>query len=49
LICIAILGGVNELLCEWLTAPRPPDTRILIDEVTLLIRALLRGAAVVLD
>ena len=45
LISIAVVGGINELLAEWLTAPNPPQIDVLIDEVALMCQALLTGAA----
>ncbi len=44
---VAMVGGVNELLAEWLTVATPPSITTLTDEISLLFRALLRGAALV--
>lgn len=45
LLCVAVTGGINELLAEWLTVPSPPDPASLGAEVTELLKTLLRGAA----
>lgn len=44
---VAMVGGVNELLAEWLTVPSPPGIATLVDEISLLFRALVRGAALI--
>lgn len=45
LVSVALVGGINELLADWLTAPQPPTIAELSAEVVSIIRALLRGAA----
>lgn len=45
LICVALTGGINELLAEWLTVPEPPTIARLSTEVIDLLNALIRGAA----
>lgn len=44
LICIALIGGINELLAEWLTAAAPPTIDRLSDDVEFIIHALFRAA-----
>lgn len=43
LISVALVGGINELLADWLTAERPPATQQLIDVISELLRALILG------
>lgn len=45
LIAVALVGGINELLAEWLTVPEPPAITTLSAEIIVLLQALLRGAA----
>jgi AcrR family transcriptional regulator len=42
---VALVGGINELLAEWLTVPEPPTIAELGAEVVGIYTALLRGAA----
>lgn len=45
LVSIAIVGGINELLAEWLTSVQPPSIENLGREVIRILHALLRGSA----
>ena len=45
LLCVALVGGINELLADWLTVPEPPTTTELANEIIYIFDALLRGAA----
>jgi len=45
LISIALVGGINELLAEWLTLENPPDIPELSEEIITILNALIRGAA----
>lgn len=44
---VAMVGGVNELLANWLTVSKPPSMTTLIAEVELMFRALLLGMAAI--
>ena len=46
LVCVALVGGINELLAEWLTVPEPPSIALLSHEITRIFYALIRGSAV---
>ncbi len=43
LISVALVGGINELLAEWLTTEQPPTTPQLVDVMTEMLRALILG------
>ncbi|HEX4895706.1 MAG TPA: TetR/AcrR family transcriptional regulator [Solimonas sp.] len=43
LISVALVGGINELLAEWLTTEHPPGTAQLVEVISELLRALLLG------
>lgn len=45
LISIALVGGINELLAEWLTLENPPDIPELSEEIITILNALIRGAS----
>lgn len=45
LISVALVGGINELLADWLTVPEPPTIAQLSAEVIDILNALIRGAA----
>lgn len=45
LVSIALVGGINELLAEWLTLENPPDIPELSEEIINILNALIRGAA----
>ena len=45
LVCIALVGGINELLAEWLTLENPPDIATLSEEIVNILNALIRGAS----
>ncbi len=45
LISVALVGGINELLADWLTVPEPPSIAQLSAEVIGILNALIRGAA----
>jgi len=45
LVSIAIVGGINELLADWLTRAVPPGIEHLGQEVTRILNALIRGSA----
>lgn len=49
LVSVAIVGGINELLAEWLTVASPPSIEHLSHEVTRILYALIRGSAVLPD
>lgn len=49
LVSVAIVGGINELLAEWLTVAAPPSIEHLSHEVTRILYALIRGSAVLPD
>ncbi len=40
---VAVAGAANELLGEWLRAPRPPDIEVVTDEILLVFRAVIMG------
>ncbi len=46
LISVALVGGINELLAEWLTTDHPPGTQQLIEVISEMLRALILGARV---
>jgi AcrR family transcriptional regulator len=43
LLSVALVGGTNELLAEWLTVEQPPSIDTLTQEIQLLFRAAIRG------
>ena len=43
LLSVALVGGINELLAEWLTVAEPPSIRVLTDEIALMLQALILG------
>ncbi|BET26727.1 TetR family transcriptional regulator [Limnobacter thiooxidans] len=45
LVSVALVGGINELLAEWLTLENPPDIPTLSEEIIHILNALIRGAA----
>lgn len=45
LVSVALVGGINELLAEWLTLENPPDITTLSHEIVNILNALIRGAA----
>ncbi|NNM50844.1 MAG: TetR/AcrR family transcriptional regulator [Pseudomonadales bacterium] len=45
LISVALVGGINELLAEWLTVAQPPSVTDLSNEIIYIFDALLRGAS----
>ncbi|HEX4855355.1 MAG TPA: TetR/AcrR family transcriptional regulator [Limnobacter sp.] len=45
LISIALVGGINELLAEWLMLDNPPDISELSTEIIHILNALIRGAS----
>ncbi|MEW6205000.1 MAG: TetR/AcrR family transcriptional regulator [Pseudomonadota bacterium] len=45
LVSVALVGGINELLAEWLTLENPPDIPELSEEIINILNALIRGAA----
>jgi AcrR family transcriptional regulator len=45
LVSIALVGGINELLAEWLTLDKQPAIEELADEIINILNALIRGAA----
>ena len=47
LLSVALVGGINELLAEWLTVPQPPTIAELSDEIIYIFDALLRGSPAV--
>ncbi len=47
LVSVALVGGINELLADWLTVPEPPTTAQLSAEVIDILNALIRGASLV--
>lgn len=46
LVCVALVGGINELLAEWLTVAEPPSIAQLSHEIIRIFYALIRGSAV---
>lgn len=42
---VAIVGGINELLAEWLTIPEPPGIQSFGNEIVRILQALLLGSA----
>lgn len=46
--CVAMVGAVNELLCEWLTSDRPLSVIELTDELLAMFAALVLGARALL-
>jgi AcrR family transcriptional regulator len=42
--CVALMGAVNELLTEWLSAAEPPSAQALTDEMLSLLQAMILGA-----
>lgn len=47
LISVALVGGINELLADWLTVPQPPTIAQLSTEVIDILNALIRGASLI--
>lgn len=45
LVSVALVGGINELLAEWLTLENPPEIPELSEEIINILNALIRGAA----
>lgn len=45
LVSVALVGGINELLAEWLMLDNPPDIPELSEEIINILNALIRGAA----
>jgi AcrR family transcriptional regulator len=45
LMSVALVGGINELLAEWLMLDNPPDIPELSEEIINILNALIRGAA----
>lgn len=45
LVSIALVGGINELLAEWLMLDEPPSIDELSGEIIHILNALIRGAA----
>lgn len=45
LLSVALVGGINELLAEWLMVPTPPSIKHLSNEITRILHALIRGSA----
>jgi AcrR family transcriptional regulator len=45
LVSIALVGGINELLAEWLMLTNPPSIEELSEEIINILNALIRGAA----
>lgn len=45
LVCVALVGGINELLAEWLTVDKPPSITELSNEIIRIFYALIRGSA----
>ena len=41
---IALVGGINELMADWLTRENPCSLNKLSDEITYLVLAMVRGA-----
>lgn len=41
---IALVGGINELMADWLTRDAPYSLNTLTDEITYLVLAMVRGA-----
>lgn len=48
LISVALVGGINELLAEWLTTDHPPGTAQLIEVISELLRTLILGGRALL-
>jgi AcrR family transcriptional regulator len=46
--CVAMVGAVNELMCEWLTVDKPPSVAELTDELLAMFAALILGARALL-
>lgn len=47
LISVALVGGINELLADWLTVSQPPTIAQLSTEVIDILNALIRGASLI--
>lgn len=45
LVSVALVGGINELMAEWLTVAQSPTVTELSNEIIYIFDALLRGAA----
>lgn len=45
LLSVALVGGINELLADWLTVSQPPTIAQLSTEVIDMLNALIRGAS----
>jgi AcrR family transcriptional regulator len=43
LLSVALVGGINELLAEWLTSERRPGTAQLVEVISEMLRALILG------
>jgi AcrR family transcriptional regulator len=43
LLSVAMVGGTNEMLAEWLTVKNPPSIKVLINEIQLLFQIWVRG------
>ena len=41
---VAIVGGINELLAEWLTIPEPPSIDQFSHEIARILQALMLGS-----
>lgn len=46
--CLAMVGAVNELMCEWLMGDAPPTVAALTDELLSMFAALILGARALL-
>ena len=46
--CLAMVGAVNELMCEWLMGEAPPSVAALTDELLSMFAALILGARALL-
>ncbi len=46
--CLAMVGAVNELMCEWLMGEDPPSVAALTDELLSMFAALILGARALL-
>ncbi len=44
LVCVGLVGAVNELMREWLTSANPPGLAELSDELVVMFEALILGA-----
>lgn len=49
LLSVAMVGGTNELLAEWLTVENPPSIGTLTEEIQLLFRASILGGTAILN